>query len=192
MMSGSHLACNAASLGLMTGVRSYAVRHTGDLPDFIRPAVAGLTAYVLPEAAMPGRLQYLVAAAVLYVLGTLLPDVDNRRSMLGRFVYIPVGHRTFTHSIWPVIAFLVLSIRFRPAFWLASGYALHLFWDSFSACGVCWFWPFSKYRSYPGGAKVKARRVLLGLYHAGETSERAFVAVACAACVAAGAWLWLA
>lgn len=189
MMSGSHIACNAASFGLMAGVHSYVVRHAGDLPSLIVSAANGLTAYAVPEAGPSGRVLYFAAAVVLYFLGTLLPDVDNRNSMFGRLVYIPVGHRTLTHSIWPVIGFFVLSIYFWPAVWLAAGYALHLFWDSFSACGVCWFWPFSRYRVYPGGAKVKARRVLPGLYHAGETSERVFVTVACAACAAFGAWL---
>ena len=52
-----------------------------------------------------------------------------------------------------------------------SGVFVHLFWDSFSACGNCWFYKLlSDYRRYPNNVKVKKGHKLK-LYHAGEWSE---------------------
>lgn len=82
-------------------------------------------------------------------LGALLPDIDSKSSILGR--YVPwvqdtVGHRTITHTIW------IVALLFGLAFWLeftvvwmiAIGYTLHIVQDSFSVQGINWFWPLGK------------------------------------------------
>ena len=56
--------------------------------------------------------------------------------------------------------------------WHGLGYVLHLFWDSFSKAGICWFYPISNYRRYPNGAFVKRGRHLT-LYSVGNASEAA-------------------
>lgn len=94
------------------------------------------------------------------VVGSLLPDIDSKKSILGR--YVPfleglIGHRTFTHTIWAVILMCVISYfsNLTIVWMIAFGYLLHVIQDSFSKQGVAWLYPFGKgYRSY-GYAKVK-------------------------------------
>lgn len=55
--------------------------------------------------------------------------------------------------------------------WIFFGSVVHLFWDSLSVCGNCWFYKlFSDYIEYPNGAKVKKGHILK-LYRTGEWSE---------------------
>lgn len=113
--------------------------------------------------------------------GALLPDMDSKSSLLGRYIHIPLKHRTWTHSIWALLLLLPicwLGPLFR-CIWI--GYVLHLMFDSLSACGVCFFYPFEKYREFPGGAKVKMHHKLK-LYHTSQKSERRFVFLFCVLC----------
>lgn len=112
-----------------------------------------------------------IAAAVLFfVVGSYLPDVDQENSKLGRYVHLPFKHRTWTHTIYSVLLFIVAGFAFRPFFWLAFGYFGHLFWDGLSRGGVCWFNPVTGYIEYPSGAKVK-RGHKAKLYRVGSVSE---------------------
>lgn len=105
------------------------------------------------DVRMFGVLTYPLAAC-LFFIGCLLPDCDSRTSTLGRWFHIPVEHRTWTHTIWFLLIFAVLSWHF-PILWsLTFGVFLHLFCDAFSRAGVCWFYPFSRYKKW-GHAKVK-------------------------------------
>lgn len=124
-----------------------------------------------------------------YFLGVLLPDIDKPKSILGRLFHIPVEHRTWTHAIYLYLFFAVLG-QFQPVFgWLALGAFVHLFWDSLSACGNCWFYKiFSNYRKYPGGAKVKKGHKLK-LYRTGEWSEYLLLFAVVAASVASFVWI---
>lgn len=112
----------------------------------------------------------VIAAILLFYLGTLLPDIDSKDSMLGRFVHLPLEHRTWTHTLWFVILLTILVYYVPIMWWLWWGYVLHLFWDSFSKAGICWLYPISRYKTYPGGAKVK-RGHNLKLYGTGDVSE---------------------
>ena len=106
-----------------------------------------------------------------YFLGNLLPDIDNPDSILGRIIHIPVKHRTWFHAVY---LYLILALFgwYIPVFaWTFAGVFVHLFWDSLSACGNCWFYKlFSDYIEYPNDAKIKKGHKLK-LYHAGEWSE---------------------
>lgn len=108
---------------------------------------------------------------LVYFLGVLLPDIDNPNSILGQFIHIPVRHRTWIHSIYPYLIPGILA-PFHPVFfWLTFGVFVHLFWDSFSKMGNCWFYKLlSDYREYPNGAKIKKGNHLV-LYRTGEWSE---------------------
>lgn len=124
-----------------------------------------------------------------YFIGTLLPDIDNPKSTLGRFFKLPVKHRTWFHAIY--IYLVIAGLGFlNPLFsWLFLGVFVHLFWDSFSAMGNCWFYKIlSDYREYPGGAKVKKGHKIK-LYHAGEWSEYLLVFLIVAASVASFVWI---
>lgn len=50
--------------------------------------IGGLTAVTLP------------VCLAAYFIGTLLPDIDNPKSILGRMIHIPVEHRTWLHAIY--------------------------------------------------------------------------------------------
>lgn len=91
-----------------------------------------------------------------YILGCVLPDCDNPNSMVGRYVCLPVEHRTWTHSVWFLLLFFGFGFLFSPLFGIGLGCMVHLLCDSISKCGVCWFYPMSKYRHYGiSGAKIK-------------------------------------
>lgn len=108
--------------------------------------------------------------ASFFILGCLLPDTDHPESILGRKFYIPVRHRTWTHTMWIVIIFILIGIFLKPFRPLAYGYFIHLFVDSFSRGGVCFFYPISKYIDYPSGAHVKKKHIFK-LYKPGGISE---------------------
>lgn len=105
--------------------------------------------FIIPQNIIIG-----VFAVLLYIVGLLAPDCDNPHSTLGKYLYIPVEHRTWLHTAYIVIAFAILGIFIRPFIAFAIGYFVHLLFDSPSTCGVCWFNPFG-YKHYPNGGKVK-------------------------------------
>ena len=113
---------------------------------------------------------YAVIGSILYMFGTLLPDIDSRKSILGRFMYIPVKHHKITHTLWVVSMLFLMSLIIRPIAWISFGYLVHLWLDSYSRCGVCYFYPISKYIEYPNGAMVK-RNHKIKLYRTGASSE---------------------
>lgn len=81
------------------------------------------------------------ADAALLVLGSLLPDIDNSKSMLGRyvpFIHRIFGHRTLTHSF----IFLVMLYFINP--FLAVGGLVHIILDVMTAGGCPLFYPFGK------------------------------------------------
>lgn len=114
---------------------------------------------------------HMIILLLVYFLGLLLPDIDNPNSMLGRFIHVPVRHRTWIHSIYPYLIIGILGAFYPVFFWLTFGVFVHLFWDSFSKMGNCWFYKLlSDYREYPDGARIKKGNHLV-LYKAGEWSE---------------------
>lgn len=125
-----------------------------------------------------------------YFLGCILPDADSPNSILGRIVHIPFEHRTWMHSIYPYLVIAVLGVAHPVFSWLFFGSFVHLFWDSFSACGNCWFYKIlSDYRRYPGNAKVKKGH-RLKLYHAGQWSEYLLLFLIITVTVVSFLWIW--
>lgn len=119
-----------------------------------------------------------------YFIGCLLPDIDDPDSLLGRMIHVPVEHRTWLHAIYLYIGIGALGFICPVFSWVFIGAITHLFWDSPSACGNCWFYKlFSDYRTYPSGAKFKKGHYLT-LYRAGEWSEYLLVFIIVAASVA--------
>ncbi len=87
------------------------------------------------------------------LLGTILPDLDCRKSRYGRRWYFRplqwiVRHRGVMHSILfgivLVSLFAILSIEF--AFGFLLGFGGHLFMDLLTRRGVPLFWPFCNKR----------------------------------------------
>jgi deoxyribonuclease-1 len=91
----------------------------------------------------------LIAAA----FGSLLPDLDTPRSLLGRLLYFiaaplekAVGHRGLTHSLLciPLYLLLCLPLWLHHPIWayaLFGGVVSHLFIDTFTKQGIKAFWP---------------------------------------------------
>lgn len=99
-----------------------------------------------------------IAAAML---GALLPDIDHPYSRLGRkmrpvsdLVALVFGHRGITHSLFAVLAMLLLLLQapqwFGYAGALAVGYLSHLAADACTPSGVPLLWPRRRIFRVPG------------------------------------------
>lgn len=167
MMGKNHIISNTCSVVSLCSIGYLLDRLPGPVSNLIDLTLETIKNTVI--APHQGWFYYPLSVGLFY-LGTLLPDIDNSKSTLGRFLYLPIEHRTWTHAIWFPIILVIVSYWYRPLFWLSFGYFLHLFWDNFSAAGNCFLYPISNYRRYPNYAKVKKGH-WFKLYRAGELSE---------------------
>lgn len=99
--------------------------------------------------------RYLFLALLL--IGSLLPDLDNPYSKLGRkirpistFIKFVFGHRGIFHSVIPaaLILFLfyyVFGLKLIGAA-LSIGFVLHLIIDGLTKEGINYLYPFAKFR----------------------------------------------
>lgn len=189
MMGRSHLVSAGALLfigdGVAHGLDAVAANFGGTLP----------LADKYHTLLLPGNgaldIAWTAGALALYFLGSLLPDIDTSQSTIRKL--IPFGHktkrrnedegispfhRTWTHSVWPVIGLSVLAYFVPICFWLVFGYFGHLLMDSVSNMGICWLYPFQRYWSAPNGARV-ANGHKLKLYRANTPAEGVVVCVVC-------------
>lgn len=81
-------------------------------------------------------------------LGSLLPDIDHKKSMLGSIIHLPVKHRTFTHSLLFLLIVTLLSIQLSQSFalGLSMGVFSHMFLDMIGkhSPGICLLYPSKK------------------------------------------------
>lgn len=128
----------------------------------------------------PWRLTWqilLLTGAV--AIGSLLPDIDSKNSMLGRYVSLVedmFGHRRFIHTIWFVFLLTFGLYFYNQGLSLTSWFFLwavsfHLFLDWLSRGGLDWIYPFGEgYKTYASGASIyKGYRPKL--YRVGGTGE---------------------
>lgn len=110
-----------------------------------------------------------VASITALSLGTLMPDIDEPQSFIGRrtaagvshLMNIIFGHRGMTHTICATtlvffIGILISKWGLLPYYSTTAftlGYFLHILADSFSKSGVPWLLPFSK-KKYKSGFGV--------------------------------------
>ena len=125
----------------------------------------------------------LLICFVFAIIGTLFPDCDSEKSLLGRIFHIPVEHHTLTHAIYFALLFLFIGYYCYPIAWFGLGWLIHEFMDSFSKCGNAYLYPIVSYRKYGGYAKVKKGIHLFKLYRTGQASEYIFVAFIITMCV---------
>lgn len=91
---------------------------------------------------------FVFISILLFGVGAVLPDICKQP-------WFPFKHRTWTHAIYFPIFCFVMSVYYPFLFWLGYSYLLHLIYDSFSIAGVCFLYPFSRYKRYSGGAFIK-------------------------------------
>lgn len=170
MTGKSHIATNIASaVTIGSGLKLIETQYTGAGQEVVPLIKDTVFPYLCNYNHIP-PISWWVLASIAFLLGTLLPDCDSKTSILGRFVHLPFKHRTWTHSVWFLAIFAFLACLHPLGFYIFAGYFLHMFFDSLSRGGVCWFYPISKYRNYGNGAQVKKKH-WCKLYHTGSISE---------------------
>lgn len=173
MMGENHLKVNL-HLGLSYFTATSMMMHSNI--DIVTYIGTHLTAFFIPRAVSwhntPFRqcVIYLALTLLLFVLGTLLPDIDSKKSMLGRYIYLPIKHRRWTHTLWVLLVLFLIAVFFPYMRALWAGYFLHLLLDSVSAAGVCWIYPIHNYIEYDSGAFVSPNHKHKW-YHAGTDAE---------------------
>lgn len=174
MLGRSHLLCNVAVAGTFASCATVIIytAEKDEIAGVLAPAISRISDWLLADEPVYSLLTLLSLA--LFLLGSLLPDIDSRSSALGRFVYLPVEHRTWTHAIYIPVLFCLIGIFWRPMFWLGMGYFLHLWFDSISTCGICWLYPYPGYIGFDSGARIK-RGHWLKLYRTKSASEKVII-----------------
>lgn len=187
MLGHNHAISNISSLLLISDTVIYLKKYYhGVLQEYVNKAGDSVYNFALnfcvSDKPVILKIAWLSVCFGLFILGSLFPDTDSKKSIIGRYIHIPVRHRTWTHSIWVVLILGVISIVVRPMFWFTLGYFLHLFWDSLSKGGICWFYPISNYIKYDSGAQIKKKHIFR-LYKTGNVSEYVLVSVITAVAV---------
>lgn len=91
----------------------------------------------------------------LFVLGTLLADIDLPHSTLGRFMpwgvvwkrrrdlisESPLVHRGWTHTVWALLVVGACVVLSPVWVWLLAGMVTHVMLDAMSTAGWVWYYP---------------------------------------------------
>lgn len=173
------------------------------------PVSAGASAalaWLLPWPGVLGLVAWLMIGAVLVGLGSLLPDADAPRSMLGRHVprwlrriLFRGPHRGWTHTDWFLLGLFALSLLpgLRALAWVWLGAWSHDWSDGCSRAGRARFYPLGSWRVVRfdgGGDSVVLTKRRRGFYTAkGGRSEAFFLAGAFVLCIGASVlslWPW--
>jgi inner membrane protein len=131
--------------------------------------VVGQFAYFL-AAAVAGHKPH-VAEALIAATAALLPDLDKRDGMVGRWlpwisgpIEYWVGHRTATHSLLATTLIALVAWPLPEGYSLAliAGFASHPIADMMTPAGVAWFWPSRVRCVLPGNEKYRMAPMSLG------------------------------
>lgn len=144
---------------IASGIALAGIEHTGFL-CVCESAVSDFSSRFLGHVSRffdCGSILWIPVCVAAYGFGLLLPDIDRQTSILGRYIRLPVEHRKWFHTIYPVLFLIICALRFPILSYVALGYFNHLWMDDYSKCGICWFDPVNGYRKYPSGAKIKKK-----------------------------------
>ncbi len=137
---------------------------------------------IAPSHIVVGQFAYFFAAAVaghkphlgealVAAAAALLPDLDKRDGMVGRwFPWISgpveywVGHRTTTHSLLATVLLVLVTWPLPDGYRLAliAGFASHPIADMITPAGVAWLWPSRVRCVLPGNEKYRMPPMSLG------------------------------
>lgn len=121
-------------------------------------AIGALWSYAVPMG-LGGAfaLPYLLLAVLFVGVGSLLPDLDSKPSLLGRHLHLKGPHHGFTHTDWLLWILLMASIPFftRALLWVWLGALTHDLLDGVSQAGRVPFYPLGRWRSIdlPDGSR---------------------------------------
>ncbi len=97
------------------------------------------------------KLSNIIIFAIVTLFATLIPDIDNSYSFLGKYkIFRPlqffVQHRGPLHSFsFMLFVFFILYLFHHiSAFAFLLGFGLHLFLDGFTKKGIYPLWPYTK------------------------------------------------
>lgn len=162
MRGSTHLICNIGGAAVLAAGAYSLMNSPAKDNDIIEK--------IINHISFEGRINtsvYIAICIVMFVIGTFLPDCDQKNSKIGKYIHLPFAHRTWTHTIWFLLPPIILAIWFPPFIFMALGIFGHIFMDSFSKQGICWVYP--KYES-DGDRKYKKHH-FLKLYFTGKASE---------------------
>lgn len=166
MRGNSHMAMGVATGVIVSDTVFLAMKYEST-PSFLKNCAEAVFNFLIPaDAGVLPIYLFVPVAILLYLLGTLFPDIDTPYSTLGKIIHLPIGHRTWTHAIWLPLALCIGGIWYRLLFWFGLGMFVHDFCDSFSASGLHWFYPI-KIKDNPH----------IKLYHTSQPSEYITVGV---------------
>lgn len=181
MMGKNHLLVSGSAMLSAVAIDGYAFKVIESTTDaFPQQLLAKhfFINYFYPSSVLQsGELIILLWSGLVfigYLIGSLLPDIDSKSSILGRYFHLPIGHRTWTHTIWAIIILFVVSIFIIPFRPVLIGFIMHVIEDYPSGCGICLTYPFHKYIEYESGARV-ADGHKFKLYNTSDVSEKRFV-----------------
>ena len=94
---------------------------------------------------------YYSAIIILWiVLGSILADIDHKKSMIGKYLIFPFyvifnGNRTFSHTVVGALVFSIPVLIYNPnigcVFFIS--YIGHLLMDTLTPMGIMWLYPIS-------------------------------------------------
>ena len=98
-------------------------------------------------------IQNQILFIILFMLASLLPDIDELKSKvsnkvkpLAHLIHFVLGHRGLMHSIWtPIILYLLIFMfNINIAIAISFGYLSHLILDCLTPSGIKLLWPYKK------------------------------------------------
>ena len=127
--------------------------------DTVSEAVSSWSAW-LHQMFIGSDDQWLTSVAIglpLFIIGSVLPDIDLPHSLAGRFMpwgtlwlrpesradaLSPIAHRGWTHTLWVLLVVSALTAWVSPVFiWLLAGMITHDVLDAGSMAGWIWYYP---------------------------------------------------
>ena len=143
------------SYGVIDSVRSW----VSDGLDALGGSIASWSTWIHHLFISDDEYWYISVAIgmPLFIIGTLLADVDLPHSLMGRFMpwgtiwrrqsasepaTSSIAHRGWTHTLWVLLGVGALAATVAPVLvWLLAGMVTHVLLDAMSMAGWVWYYP---------------------------------------------------
>lgn len=198
MLSKNHLIVNGAvAVSVATGVARWAAEPVFPSAACLEAVAEWLGAPWSASSGWSGPLAWWLAACLgLFFAGSVFPDIDNPKSLVGRwFRWLPLGpHRGITHAVWaPLVLGPLVLVSAPPSRQLAfffAGWLAHELADAPSKAGWAPWWPLGRWRTVVlDGVGVVVRDRGPRIYRVGRGSETAVVVSVVALSMLVTVWL---